>query len=291
MSPSESRSPELPHSFSPSLVVIGHVGHATDQTASGDVSYVGGSGYAAAFAASALLPGAVGLVTQVGKDFERGDLGRLSLDLDGVAVLPGASARFHIVQLGDGTRSFESDLGVALSARRDLFPDSYLQASYIHLGTAPPRQQLAWVKFLRAKGCHSRISVDMFEHFMVTQPEDSRRACEAADLVFLNELEFKGLYGETGLPDVPVILKYGPGGAEFIAHGTRQYVDAPPAHELDPIGAGEILAGAFLALVAQGLPEIDALRHAVSVASASVTEFGVDGPQVTRALTLIRDQL
>lgn len=291
MSPSEPRLPEPVHASSPSLVVVGHVGHATDQTASGDISYVGGSGYAAAFAASALLPGAVGLVTQVGRDFERGDLGRLSLDLGGVAVLPGASARFTIVQFSDGTRSFESDLGVASSARRDLFPHAYLQASHIHLGTAPPRQQLAWVKFLRDQGCLSRISVDMFEHFVATQLDDSRRACEAADLIFLNEMEFKGLYDGTWAPDVPVVLKYGPGGAEFITHETRQFVDAPSAREVDPIGAGEILAGAFLALVTQGLSEIDALKHAVSAASASVTEFGVDGPQVTRTLRLIKDQL
>jgi sugar/nucleoside kinase (ribokinase family) len=291
MSPKEPRFPEPAQASSPSLVVVGHVGHATDQTASGDVSYVGGSGYAAAFAAAALLPGAVGLVTQVGRDFEAAGLGRLPLDLGGVAVLPGASARFTIVQFGDGTRSFESDLGVASSARRDLFPDAYLQASHIHLGTAPPRQQLAWVKFLRGQGCRSRISVDMFEHFVATQPDDSRRACDAADLIFLNEVEFKGLCGGAWLPDVPVVLKYGPGGAEFRAHGIQQFAAAPDAREVDPIGAGEILAGAFLALVTQGLPEIDALKHAVSAASASVTEFGVDGPHVTRALRLIKDQL
>jgi len=41
--------------------------YATDRTASGTISYVGGSGYAAAFAASALLAGGTGLVTQVAR--------------------------------------------------------------------------------------------------------------------------------------------------------------------------------------------------------------------------------
>ena len=287
----ETRLSEPGHRPSPALVLIGHVGYATDRTASGMISYVGGSGYAAAFAASTLLPGGAGLVTQVGEDFDLSSLRRLPLDPEGVAVLPGASATFRIVQFDDGTRSFESGLGVASRPRRDLFPVSYLQARYIHLGTAPPRQQLAWLKFLRDKGCHARLSVDMFEHFVATEPDASRKACEQADLIFLNEQEFKGLYAGTPLPNVPAILKYGPGGAEFLTGGTRSRVAAPPAPEVDPIGAGEILAGAFLALRARGLPEIRALRYAVSAAAASVTELGVDGPRLTRALARIMDQL
>ena len=291
MSAPEPRLSEPGHQPPPSLVVIGHVGYATDRTASGTLSYVGGSGYAAAFAASALLADGTGLVTQVGEDFDQSPLRRLPLDREGVAVLPGASATFRIVQFGDGTRSFESDLGVASSPRPDLFPVSYLQAQYIHLSTAPPRQQLAWLKFLRDKGCRARLSVDMFEHFVATEPDASREACEQADLIFLNEQEFNGLYAGTPLPDVPAILKYGPKGAEFLAGAARHRVAAPSAIEVDPIGAGEILAGAFLALRARGLSDIRALRHAVSAATASVSELGVDGPQVTRALALIADQL
>jgi sugar/nucleoside kinase (ribokinase family) len=287
----EPRLPEPGHQPPPSLVLIGHVGYATDRTASGTISYVGGSGYAAAFAASALLANGTGLVTQVGEDFDPSPLRRLPLGREGVAVLPGASATFRIVQFGDGTRSFESDLGVASSPRRDLFPVSYLQARYIHLSTAPPRQQLAWLKFLRDKGCRARLSVDMFEHFVATEPDASREACGQADLIFLNEQEFNGLYAGTPVPHVPAILKYGPKGAEFVTGAARHHVAAPPAIEVDAIGAGEILAGAFLALRARGLPEIRALRHAVSAAAASVSELGVDGPQVSRALTLIVDQL
>ena len=43
------------------LVLIGHVGIATDRTPNGTVTYSGGSGFAAAFAASALHGGSVGL--------------------------------------------------------------------------------------------------------------------------------------------------------------------------------------------------------------------------------------
>jgi sugar/nucleoside kinase (ribokinase family) len=68
-------------------------------------------------------------------------------------------------------------------------------------------------------------------------------------------------------------------------------VKAPPADEVDPIGAGEILAGAFLALRARGLAEDRALSYAVAAASRSVTEFGVAGPGVTRELNRVREEL
>ena len=59
----------------------------------------------------------------------------------------------------------------------------------------------------------------------------------------------------------------------------------PAAQVVDGTGAGEILAGTYLALRARGLPEGRALDNAVRAATSSVTEFGVDGPQLTRELT------
>ena len=40
-----------------------------------------------------------------------------------------------------------------------------------------------------------------------------------------------------------------------------------------------MLAGNFLALSARELKEIEALNYAVSAATSSVTESGVDGPE------------
>jgi len=273
------------------LVLIGHAGFATDRTPHGEARYVGGSGFAAAFAASALLDRGVGLVTQVGDDFDLGHLRRLPLDLEGVAVVPGASATFIIDQHPDGSLEFGCELGVAAEPRFDLFPASYFEARYVHLGTAPPRQQLEWLDFLRSRGCHAQISVDMFEPFVETEPDACRSMCDRADLVFLNEAEFRGIYAGKSEPRGPVILKHGPGGAEYLAAGVRYPVLAPAVEELDPIGAGEILAGAFLALRGRGLPEDQALTSAVGAAAASVTEFGVAGSCLTRELQRVRDEL
>ena len=272
------------------LVVVGHVGFATDRTVNGLFSYVGGSGFVAAFAASALLDG-VGLAAQVGEDFDLDVLRRLPIDMEGIAVQPGASARLRIDQASDGTISFGSELGVAAEPSFDRYPAAYLHARYVHLGTAPPRQQLAWLKYLSDRGCHAQVSVDMFEPFVAAEPGACHEVCDRADLIFLNEAEHWDLYGGRADPPTPADLKHGPGGAEFLADGVRHRIPAPPVSEVDPIGAGEVLAGSFLALRARGLAEDLALTYAVAAATRSVTEFGVPGPAVTGELKRVRDEL
>jgi sugar/nucleoside kinase (ribokinase family) len=273
------------------LVLIGHVGCATDRTPHGVATYPGGSGFAVAFAASALLDRGVGLVAQLGQDFDLASLQLLCVDMQGVAIRPGTSATFFIDQFADGSLSFRSDLGVAAEPDFGSFPALYSRARYVHLGTAPPRQQLAWLGFLRDQGLRAQISVDMFEPFVAAEPGTCRQICDQADLIFLNEAEYRALYHGCPGPSAPTLLKRGRVGAEFIVDGARHRVPAPPVDEVDPIGAGEILAGAFLALRARGLPEDRALSYAVAAATQSVTEFGVAGPAVTRELSHAREEL
>ncbi len=278
--------------LSTGLVIVGHVGWATNENAHGTGASLGGSGYAAALAASALLPGGTGLVAQAGPDLDLGALARPGLDLSGLAVLPGESARFYIARHGHGPRTFRSDLGVAATPRFDTFPDSYFEANHVHLGTMPPGQQIAWLMFLRDHGFRATISVDTFEHFVSTQQAASREACDLADLIFINEAEYRGLYRDNETPKAPTILKHGPRGADYIADGMTHVASAIPAVQVvDDTGAGEILAGVYLALRACGLAGDQALGYAVRAASSSVTEFGVNGPHLTRELAAIRHEL
>ena len=274
----------------PRLVLIGHVGWATNETPSGTRVSLGGSGYAAAFAASLILPGRVGLVAQLGPDLAEHGLPRLRIDRAGLADLAGPSAAFHITERADGSRLFRSRLGVAASPQFGAFPAAYLHASHVHLGTMPPDQQIGWLQFLRDHGLRAPVSVDTFEYFVSTEPAASREACDLADLIFINEAEYAGLYREHESPKAPTILKHGPRGADFISDGVTYPAETTPAAQvMDGTGAGEILAGTYLALRAGGLTERRALDYAVRAATSSVTEFGVDGPQLTRELTGIAD--
>jgi sugar/nucleoside kinase (ribokinase family) len=271
------------------VVVIGHAGWSTVLTPAGEHTAPGGSGYAVAASAAAIIGRRVGLAAQVGCDFDASVLHDLGVNLDGLVTLPGASAKLHIDQHEDGTRTFRSDLGVAEQLQISSFPAAYLATRYIHLGTAPPEQQLTWLRFLHEQHCPAKISVDMFEHFVQTDPDRSREVCDSADLAFMNEAEYEGLYQFGSLPKPPVIRKHGPAGAQLVMDGrTRQRVGAPSAQVLDPTGGGEILAGVFLALRVIGLESKYALRHAVRAATACVEEFSVHGPRLAAALADIR---
>ena len=274
----------------PELVVVGHVG--TSIVHAGAISWTsaGGSGYAVAATAGALIGGRVGLVAAVGTDYDLAPLRDRRVDLDGVTELPGPSAKLRVREFNDGSRSFSAELGVAAAVRTGTWPARYLDADYIHLGTAPPEQQLTWLEYLHERGCRAHISADMFEHYVATYPTASREVCDSVDLIFMNQAEYDGLYGDAQLPEpkAPLIVKRGPSGARLIVDGHPQEVEAPVAQFVDPTGGGEVLAGVFLALRADGLPERRALRYAVRAAAACVADYGVTGSHLTAELEVIR---
>lgn len=275
------------------LVVIGHVGDSVIRSATACWKSPGGSGYAVAASAAALIGHRVGLVAQVGAGFDLDPLRRLDVDLAGIMELPGRSPRLCIRELGAGTRSFRADLGVAAAVRLDSFPARYLNARHVHLGTAPPDQQLAWLGHLRDRGCEAQISADMFEHYVATYPGPSREVCDNADLIFMNQAEYDGLYADAQLPvpKAPLIVKRGPAGASLLVDGHPQDVNAAQTDVVDPTGGGEVLAGVFLALRAAGRPAGEALIYAVRAATSCVADYGVSGPHLSAELAAIRREI
>lgn len=272
------------------VVLVGHVGFAEDDTPFGSAVNLGGSGYAAARGATAAPDPATGLVARVGTDFDLAALRRLGLDLAGVRVVEGRSAWLHITQLPGDRRSIEASHGAAAVVEVDSFPAAYAGARFVHLATMPLRQQCEWLDAVRRRSPGSTVSVDMFEPSAAEDPATARRLCRDADLVFLNAEEHRILFSRMPPPDVPMVLKAGPAGATYADGDVREHAPAPPAQAIDTTGAGELLAGAFLALLAGGVPRPAALGYAVEVASAKVAEFGVDGPLVSAALERVRSR-
>ena len=115
----------------------------------------------------------------------------------------------------------------------------------------------------------------MFEHYVATYPTASREVCDGVDLIFMNQAEYDGLYGDAQLPvpKAPLIVKRGSSGARLIVDGHPQEVEAGQIRVVDPTGGGEILAGVFLALRAGGQPEREALKYAVRAAASCVARL------------------
>ena len=274
------------------MVVIGHVGVSIVHAGTVSWTSAGGSGYAVAATAAALIGRRVGLVAQVGQGFDLAPLRLRQVDLTGIAELPGPSAKLRIREFDDGTRSFSAELGVADTVLPGTFPPHYLDASYIHLGTAPPDQQLAWLDYLRGRS-GAQISADMFEHYVAAYPSASRDVCDNVDLIFMNQAEYDGLYGDAQLPvpKAPLIVKRGSAGARLLVDGHPQEVEADETKAVDPTGGGEILAGVFLALRAEGQPERAALKYAVRAATSCVADYGVTGRHLAAELEAIRREV
>ena len=130
----------------------------------------------------------------------------------------------------------------------------------------------------------------MFEHYVATYPTASREVCDSVDLIFMTQAEYDGLYGDAQLPvpKAPLIVKRGPSGARLIVDGHPQEVEAAVPQLVDPTGSGEVLAGVFLALRADGLPERTALKYAVRAAASCAADYGVTGAYLTAELEAIR---
>src|SRR5437870_1396799 len=271
------------------IVFVGHLAWNRDRTPHGDHTAVGGSALYCALGTCVGDPHRVGVVAPIGRDFDVAPLRRLGVDCTGVRAFHGRTPLFVITQRPDGGRDFEADWGVAAQVRLHIFPRRYLEAEHVHLCTAPPAQQLAWIGWLRRQRPEMTISIDTFEAFVHQYPTASRRACLAADLVFLNQEESDAL-GWT-LPEgraAATVLKRGPHGVDYFDRAQQMRIETAQVPAIDTTGAGDVLAGSFLALRTLGLAPAVALPHAVRIATASVQSFGVETVALWQTIDRVR---
>ena len=108
-------------------------------------------------------------------------------------------------------------------------------------------------------------------------------AARAADVVFVSLEEAELVFGADGPTDVATALVAGPteivvtlgdGGAAAFVNGSELRVAAPPVGLVDATGAGDALAGAYLAERVAGASAERALTRAVAAASLSCRAHG-----------------
>jgi sugar/nucleoside kinase (ribokinase family) len=85
-----------------------------------------------------------------------------------------------------------------------------------------------------------------------------------------------------------VVLTDGANGADLHAGGKTAHIDAFPANQVEPTGAGDVFAMSFLIALHEGRGELDALRFAAAAAAVHVEGVGLDGvpdrPQIEERL-------
>ena len=111
---------------------------------------------------------------------------------------------------------------------------------------------------------------------------DSRALHEAADALFVSEedLPVEDIQTTVGAWSrrVPIVaLTRGDGGAEVSFRGEWRHIGAFPAKSIDPTGAGDIFAAAFLIRYHETSDAWDAVRFASAAASCVIEADGVLG--------------
>jgi sugar/nucleoside kinase (ribokinase family) len=264
------------HVEPPSLVVYGHVGFDVSTLGAMRTVQVGGASYYATLSAS-LITRSVGLVAVGGEDFPVSQLGSLGVDMSGFAIKPGLSAVFaqDYNPARDVTR-----LSVDLNASEDLspklVPSSYLGCRLFFITTAPPHQQDEILRWLTRTQFQGSVAVDTtlayVDDFRGLLVDHANRIQHT----FMNAQEYDRL-GRPPPAHVSCIVKRGAAGASLWRDGIWRSFPAPHVEQVvDTTGAGDILAGAYLAGLSTGWAPHQALSRAIALATRSVTSCGVE---------------
>lgn len=195
------------------------------------------------------------------------------LDWSGVGIAHGRSAAFTLNYDTDGDlASLRADHGVATGlTRHALGRIATCRDDAFHVCCRTP---LDIGRILDAlAGWNTWFSADFILSSTATAIPAAARHLPHAQVVFVNAREFETLSRAVPMQDLPaVVVSDGPSTARMYRHNTlTASADPLPVAATRVTGAGDTLAGTFLAAVAAGRHDHDALRLAVTAAGAHTT--------------------
>lgn len=263
------------------LIIIENLALEEIRTPKGTKTVRGSSAYFALFPAL-FYSKKIGIVSVIGNDFDLKELKNMGLDMKGIKIIKkGKSLQICDSYSNDySSRTVTYKSGVSSNLSVKLFPNIYLNTKTIFLPTSPPLKQLEFAKFLKRKIKNkTSLAVDTIEHYIKSYPKAVATIFSLADIIFLNEEEYKlanDMNLLNGNRNKALIIKSGKNGASYNSIRYKYHCRAPKVEVIDPTGAGDCLAGVFLTLRARGWSIKNALKKAVKIASLSVKDFGIE---------------
>ena len=270
------------------LTVVGSIALDTIETPQAKRAEVlGGScSYACAAASFFTTSGMVGVV---GKDFPAGHEAlyrQLGIDTAGLQKMPGQTFRWSGVYEENMNRrhTLSTDLNVFEAFSPEL-PEAYSAAPFMLLGNIAPALQL---QVLEQAAASPYVVADTMDLWIRETPRDLEKVLARCTMLMINDDEARLLTGESNLrKSARQILEMGPssvvikrgeyGGAWVSDEGIFLAPAYPVPDVVDPTGAGDSFAGAFLGALAEaGSLDSAAVRRALMYGSV-VASFGVGG--------------
>jgi sugar/nucleoside kinase (ribokinase family) len=275
-----------------SIVVVGTIGYDTIDTEHGRAEEVLG-GSASYFALAARFFAPVSIVAAVGSDF-RPEHRRLfeerNIDVRGMERRDGPTFRWHGRYHED--MNIRDTISVALNVFADFTPEllpDQRRSDYVFLANISPELQ---AHVLSQVASPKVVAADTMNHWIANDRAGLIKLLPRIDILTLNDEEARMLSGEHNLvragravlkmgPDT-VLVKRGEYGVLLFSKEGMFAVPAWPLEEvIDPTGAGDAFAGAFMGWIARnGRVTESILRTAVVyggvMGSFVVEEFSVD---------------
>ncbi|MEV4081419.1 carbohydrate kinase family protein [Nonomuraea fuscirosea] len=200
-----------------------------------------------------------------------------TLDLSGVAMLPGPSCRFDITYGSDGqVIAMTAEYGAATTLTAHALT-LLARSGFDHWHVCCRRPLDVGQVLDRLMMTGQRFSLDFHLASAAEQITAAKAALPHAEAVFVNAAEYQLLDELVAVNDLPaVVVSDGPGAVILLRHGQPVGVELPERHPVVEVtGAGDTLAGTFLAEFLHGIPGRDALAAAVTAASRHTGTPGV----------------
>lgn len=260
------------------VVIVGNIAHDINTFPKRDngkdlvVCNNGGAGY------YSLIPASIytrtGIVAIVGNDFDLSKIVEQDIDLKGIKIVKDKpTTKFHHTYLSDDgqTRTFRPEIYDDCMISEKDFPEEYFKAKYIHIATNFPKIQNSFIDLIRKKS-NAIISIDTHEAYMETDSEYIKKVFDKVDIAFIDK-EFTNLID----CNAPIkIIKMGKSGCKYIDNEEEFLVIANETEVMDKTGAGDVVAGVFLAVMAKTNDKKKSLQEAVKIATKSIKDYGVD---------------
>jgi sugar/nucleoside kinase (ribokinase family) len=240
-----------------SIIVVGTIGYDTVETQHGGVTdALGGS--ASFFALAARFFSPVSIVAVVGSDFKPEHMQLFvdrNIDVRGLVRREGPTFRWHGRYHED--MNIRDTVNLALNVfadfRPELLPDQR-RSDYIFLANISPDLQ---THVLEQVASPKIVAADTMNHWIANERQELIKLLPRLDILTVNDEEARMLSGEHNLVKAGrAILKMGPDtvlvkrGEYGVLQFSRNSLFAVPAYPLeevvDPTGAGDAFAGAFM---------------------------------------------
>ncbi len=285
-----------------SVLVVGSVAYDSIETPRATVDRVlGGSATYFATAASYFAP--VNLVAVVGDDFRHEEIQFLrqrQVDLQGLTTEKGDTFRWkgrYLANMND-RETIYTHLNV-FADFKPILPHQYRNSPFVFLANISPELQYAVVQQVHNP---KFVAMDTMNFWISGSLDALLQTLKVVNGLLINDSEVKQLAGEENLfigarmiqalGPKTLIIKKGEHGALMVHHDEYFYCPAYPVSSVvDPTGAGDTFAGAFMGYLAKaGTLSSANLRRAVVFGSA-LASFCVEDFSIRRIKDLQKQEI